>query len=139
MRGTHRGCLVVSETWRQRHGQAGVTRDKRCPATVFGEAADMVTHLMSCHVGTDRGHNAGEIHTELWCIPLDTGVPAEGVEDIGEVETGCGYRDLNLSGPRWNTAERGQFHRFQVTGRADLPAHALVRVGHHGGPAFLRA
>ncbi len=139
MRGAHRGRLVVSEARRQRHGQAGVTRDERGPATVFGEAADMVTRPMSRHVGTDRGHNAGKIHTELWCIPVDTGVPAEGVEDIGEVEAGCGHRDLDLSRPRRNAFERGQFHRFQVTGRADLPAHAVVRVVHHGGSPLLGA
>ena len=58
------------------------------------------------------------------CCPSKAGVAAERDQHIGEVDAGCADRDLDLPRPRRNAVESGQFHCFQVTGRADLQAHA---------------
>jgi hypothetical protein len=62
----------------------------------------MVTDLVSCHVGSHRGDDSGEIHTELWRDPVDSGVSTERDQGIGEVDAGRGDRDLNLSRFRRN-------------------------------------
>jgi hypothetical protein len=135
--GAHGGRLTVGKAWRQRYGKAGVTRHVRCPATVHGIAADTVAHPMSRHVGTDRGDDPGEIHTELRRIAVDAGVATGGVEHVGEIEAGRRYRDLDFPAYRRHAVERGQFHRLQITGRADLPTHAITRMIRHGGSPLL--
>ena len=99
MRGRHRGRLVVGQAGGQRDGEAGVTGDERGPTAVSGKAADTVTDPVVGDIRADRGDHAGEIHTQLWQAPVDAGESAHGDEDIGEVDAGCGDRDLDLPGP----------------------------------------
>ena len=72
-------------------------------------------------------------------LPVEARVPAERDEDIGEVDAGRGDRDLDLSRSRRNPVERDEFHRLQVTGRADLQAHTVVLVVDDGGSPLLGA
>ena len=125
---TAAACVVGQARW-QRDGDAGVTGDERAPTAVGGKAADMVTDLVVGDVRPDRGHHTREIGTQLRQTPVEAGVLAEGDEDIGEVDAGRGDRDLDLSWPRRNAFERNEFHRLQVTGRADLQAHTVVLRG----------
>ena len=84
--------------------------------------------LVSRHARPDRGDHAGEVRAQLRQAPVEARVAAEGDQDVGEVDARRGHRDLDLARPRRDPVERNEFQRFQVTGRADLQAHAVVLV-----------
>ena len=135
--GGHGGRLPVGKPGRQGDGQACLASDEGAPATVGGQAADMIAHLVVGHVGSDGGHHPGEIGPELRQPPLEGGVAAERDQHVGEVNAGRADRDLDLSRPRRNSVAGNQFQRLQITGRADLQAHPVALVVHHGGTSLV--
>ena len=137
--GRHRGRLVIRQPGGRRDDKLGVAGDEGAPASVGGQAGDAVTDPMISDVGSDSGHHAGEICTELGPLPVEARVSAERDENIGEVDTGCSDHDFDLSGPRRNPFERNEFHRLHVTGCADLHAHSVVPVVYDGGSSLLGA
>ena len=78
---------------------ARVARDERAPAPVGGHAADVIADPVAGDVRPDRGHHAGEVDAQLLPVSLEGRVPAEGDEDVREVDAGRGHRDLDLPGP----------------------------------------
>ena len=99
----------------------------------------MVTDLMICHVRPDRGHHAGEVGAQLRQPAFEGGVPTERDEDIGEIDAGCGYRNFDLPRSWWNSFERNEFHRLEVTRSANLQAHTVALVVDLGGSPLLSA
>ena len=133
VRGGHRSGLAVGQARRKLRGQLGVTDDKRAPTAVGGQAPDMVTDLVIGDIRPDCRHHASEIGTQLRQPALEAGVFAKRDQDVGEVDAGCGDRNLDLSRPGRNPVERNEFHRLQVTRRADLQPHVVAFVIHDGG------
>ena len=103
------------------------------------QTADMIAHLVVGHVWSDRGHHPGEIGAQLRQPPLEGGVTAERDQHVGEVDAGRADRDLDLPRPRRNPVAGNKFHRFQITGCADLQTHPVALMVGHGGLPLLGA
>ena len=135
-RGRHRGRLIIAQACGQLDRHVDVTGEEGSPAAVRRHAADVIAHLVVADIGSDRGDHTGEVDAQLWLARV-TGIPTHRHQHVGEVETGRGDRDLDLTGPRCGSLESGQFHGLQVAGRANLKPHTVVSVIHHRGEALL--
>ena len=99
----------------------------------------MVTDTVLSDPRPDRGHDTGEISAQPRQVPFEARVAPERDEDVGEVDAGCGDRDLDRSRSWRNPVERNEFHGLQVTRSADLHAHTVVLVFDDGRSPFARA
>ena len=72
-----------------------------------------------------------------WQPALETRVPTERDEDVGEVQVGRRDRHLDLTRPGWDTGVGRQLGGLKVAGRADLQAHAVVLGLDDDGPSLV--
>ena len=96
----------------------------------------MIAHPVRTHVRPDRSDHTGKVDAQLRLAGVAR-VPTHRHQHIGEVQAGCGDRNLDLTRPGCRPGERGQFHGLQLAGRADLQPHAFAGVVDDGGVALL--
>ncbi|CFE38387.1 Uncharacterised protein [Mycobacterium tuberculosis] len=124
---------------RERHRQPGIASDECAPAAIGGHAADVITDPMLGDIRPDRGHHTGEVDAQLLSVALEGGIPPESDQNVGEVDTRCGHRDLDLARSRRDPVECDELQRLEVAGSADLQAHTVASVFDDGGSPFGRA
>ena len=137
--GGDRGGLLDGQAGRQCRDQPCVTGDIRAPASACAETADFVADSVFGDSRPDGGDHTREIQAELGLLAVERRVSAEGGQHIGEVDAGGADGDFDLSGCRCGPLGCDQLQGLQITGVADLQAHAVGFGVGEGGPPLLGA
>src|SRR6185312_7096318 len=87
-------------------------------------------------VGTDGGHDTHAFATDHRRIAVQAGVDAHGLDDVAEVESGCGDTDLDLIGLGCRPLDRMHGQCVQAAGLIDLQPYRAATVEVYGCAAW---